>query len=216
MTLPVIVIGAGGHARVLVEALKRAAAEIVGCTDCNSAGQGRGLGIPLLGSDDAVVRFPSASVRLANGIGSTRDGRVRREVFERFRSQGYRFAEVVHPSAVIAADAVLGEGVQVMAGAVVQPGCRIGVNAIINTRASVDHDCIIGDHVHIAPGAVLAGSVTVGTGAHVGTGATVIQGIAIGAAAIVAAGAVVTDDVAAATTVGGVPARPLSSVKSRR
>ncbi len=81
-----------------------------------------------------------------------------------------------HPSAIVSSDLRRGRGAQIMAGAIIQPGCKIGHNVLINTRASVDHDCTIGDHVHIAPGAILCGNVTVGEGAFIGAGAVVTEG----------------------------------------
>jgi len=97
-----------------------------------------------------------------------------------------------------------------MAGAVVQAGCVIGSNTIINTRASVDHDSKIGAHVHVAPGVVLSGGVTIYDEAHLGTGAVVIQGVTIGRASVVGAGAVVIRDVSDGAKVVGVPAKVLS------
>ena len=111
------------------------------------------------------------------------------------KAAGFTFISFNHPSAVLAADTSIGEGAQIMAGAVLQPGVSLGINCIVNTRASLDHDCRIGDHVHIAPGAVLSGGVTIGDGCHIGTGAIVIQNIRIGAGAMIAAGAVITRDV---------------------
>lgn len=208
MSDAVLIVGGGGHAKVLVEALLANAAIIAGIMDADSALLGKQvLGVPVLGDDQLLDEYPTDAVRLVNGIGSTGLPVGRRGIFERFTARGFGFATVVHPSAVIASDAELGEGAQVMAGAVLQPGCRIGANVIINTRASVDHDCIIGDHTHIAPGVTLSGGVSIGAGCHVGTGATVIQGITIGAGSVVGAGAVVTKDVAAGVTVVGVPAK---------
>ncbi len=96
-----------------------------------------------------------------------------------------------------------------MAGAVLQTGCRMGENVIINTRASVDHDCIIACHTHVSPGAVLCGNVQVGQGSHIGAGATVIQGVRIACNGMVAAGAVVIRDIPEGVTVAGVPAKEL-------
>ena len=120
---------------------------------------------------------------------------------------GYDFSTVIHPSAVVTSDVILGEGSQGMSGEVIQPGSHIGCNTIINTRASVDHDCIIGDHVHISPGVTLSGGVDIGAGSHIGTGATLIQGISIGCGCLVAAGAVVVKDITDGEMVRGVPAR---------
>ncbi len=90
------------------------------------------------------------------------------------------FETVIHPSAVIAPEVHIDDGVQVMAGAIVQPGSWLGENVIINTGARVDHDCTIDAHAHVAPGVTLSGNVHVGNGAHIGAGATVIQGIKVG------------------------------------
>ncbi|RAU23547.1 sugar acetyltransferase [Paramagnetospirillum kuznetsovii] len=203
-TKPVILLGAGGHAKVLLASLRRLGAQVLGSADRD----GGDLGIPCLGGDEAVLGHSPDEVQLVNGIGSIAPGSARQRVFESFRQRGYRFATIVDPHAVVAEDVRLGEGVQIMAGAVIQPGCAIGDNAIVNTRAAIDHDCTVGAHAHVAPGVTLSGDVTVGEDAHMGIGACVIQGIAIGASALVAAGAVVIAPVAADASVKGVPARP--------
>lgn len=209
-TRPVIVLGAGGHAKVVIAALKAAGVEIIGVTDPDSKTHGQSiLGVPVLGGDELAMNRKQGEIALVNGVGSTRPSPRRREVFERFKQAGYSFRAVVHPSAVVGEDTDICEGAQIMAGAVVQPGCQIGADAIVNTRASVDHDCVIGAHVHVAPGAVLGGGVTIGDGAHVGTGSTVIQNVSIGAGALVAAGAAVVADVAVGGQVTGVPARQM-------
>lgn len=202
---PIVILGAGGHARVLIDSLNALGREIKGLTDLDATGHV--LGVPILGDDSTL---PSVdTVELVNAIGSTGDTVQRRTVFDVMKAKGYTFATVVHPSAIVASHVILGEGAQVMAGAVVQVGTTIGANTIINTRAGVDHDCTIGTHVHIAPGATLSGSVRVGSGCHIGTGANFIQGLNIGDHALVAAGATVCRDVAANTRVAGTPAKEL-------
>ncbi len=206
--IPVIVVGAGGHAKVLIDALQRASIEVIAVTDREVSRHGDTLlGVPIRGDDEWIFRNAPDAVELVNGIGSIRPSARRAEVFRAFAGRGYTFVRVTHPTAIIGADAELGMSTQVMAGAVVQAGCRIGENVIINTGATLDHDCIIGDHVHVSPRATLCGGVVVGAETHIGAGATVIQGIRIGARCLVAAGAVVVTDVAADTTVMGVPAR---------
>lgn len=207
----VIVIGAGGHARVLIDALQAGGMRIDGLADASPGMHGRRvLEVPVLGDDSILERFAPDATVLVNGIGSTSSMAARRSVYERFSALGYRFLAVRHPSAVVSRHAVIGEGAQLMAGTVVQPGARIGDDTILNTRASVDHDCDIGAHCHIAPGATLSGSVTVGDATHIGVGACVTQGVRIGAGCLVAAGAAVTADVEGGLRVGGVPARELS------
>lgn len=192
---PVIVLGGGGHAKVVIDALRCSGADIIGlCDPALEAGSEGPLGVVVEGGDEVLRRHPPDTVLLVNGIGSTRSTALRRSVYERHTAMRYRFATVIHPSAVVSEDARLEEGAQVMAGAVIQPGAVLEQNCIVNTRASVDHDCVIGAHAHVAPGVTLSGNVQVGAGAHVGTGASVIQGIRIGCDSLVGAGSVVVSD----------------------
>lgn len=209
MAKPVIILGTGGHARVLADSLRLLSVTIVGMV---SPARPDGLpdDVPYLGDDEAVLAHPVSSVDLINGLGSVGDAAVRRGLFEVFKARGYTFATVVHPGATVAGDCELGEGVQVMAGAIIQTCSVIGANTIINTRAVVDHDARIGASCHIAPGAVLSGQVTLGDGAHVGTGAAIMQGVTIGDGAVVGVGAAIVRDVPAGARYGGVPARELS------
>lgn len=205
--VPVIIIGGGGHAKVVVDALRLNGEKVLGVLDTCDPTSMLPQGLPWLGPDDAIGAYAPDEVMLANGIGSARSTALRKKVFEHFGQMGYHFTKVIHPSAIIAPDVLIGCGSQIMAGAVIQTGAVIGCNTIINTRASVDHDCQIGDHVHIAPGATLSGTVCVSDGAHVGVGAVVIQGIEVGPEALIGAGAVVVGDIPAATIALGVPAR---------
>ncbi|MFC2254539.1 acetyltransferase [Labrys portucalensis] len=135
-------------------------------------------------------------------------GRDRLAIARDLDALGLKHTSLVHPTAMVASDAVLSKGSQVLIGAVVATCVRVGTCSIINSRASVDHDCIIGDGVHIGPGATLCGQIEVGDGVFVGAGATVLPRIKIGSDATIGAGAVVTKDVPPGITVLGVPARP--------
>lgn len=208
MSLPVLVIGAGGHGRVVADALRAAGRKVLGFLDAAADLEGMQIdGLPVLGGDSLLQGYPTSTIMLANGIGSTVSTVVRRRLYERLTACGFQFETVRHPAAVVSHSAVLSSGVQIMAGAVVQPGAVIGEDTIINTGALIDHDCVIGNHCHLAPGAVLSGAVRVGDDCHIGTAASVIQGVAIGAGATIAAGAVVVGDVAAGARMAGVPAR---------
>lgn len=208
MNMPILVIGAGGHGRVVADALQAAGRKVLGFLDSAAHMHGKYVdGLPVLGGDECLQDHPPVSVRLANGIGSTTSTAARRQVYERLTAAGFQFETVRHPAAIIAPSAALSPGAQVMAGAVLQPGVVVGEDSIINTGALVDHDCQIGSHCHLAPGVVISGSVRVGDGCHVGTAASVIQGVAIGAGALIAAGAVVVSNVPDGARMGGVPAR---------
>jgi UDP-perosamine 4-acetyltransferase len=208
MSENILIIGAGGHAKVLLNALQLSSVNVLGLTDSDPTKHGSSiLGCPVLGDDTMIDAYDLTDVRLIIGIGSIETGSARQDAFERFQANGFTFSNCVHPSASVAPDVKLAPGSQVMAGVIIQPGCVIGMNSIINTRTSVDHDCQIGDHAHIAPGAVLAGTVTVADHAQIGIGASIIQGVHIGEAAMIAAGATVIRDVPARTRVGGTPAQ---------
>lgn len=204
-TEQLIVLGGGGHARVLIATLLLKNRRPIGFVDPDASLPSI-YGVERLGSDNVVSRHPPPAIRLINGLGSIGSTAARTQLFLRFRAKGYRFASVIHPSAVMAKDVRIGEGVQVMAGAIIQPGVRLGANCIINTGAIVDHDCQLGKHVHLGPGAVLSGQVKVASGAHIGTGASVIQSVRLGSCCLVAAGAIVIRNVTPHTTVAGVPA----------
>jgi len=205
LELPVIVIGGGGHAKVLISTLLLCGRAILGFVDLNPNLPPL-LGAPHLGDDTAVLGHGPDSVQLVNGVGSVGCTRNHQNVYERFVQQHYFFAAVIHPSAIIAHEVQIENGVQVLAGAVVQAGCRLGANIIVNTGVRVDHDCIVDSHAHIAPGVTLCGAVHVGTGAHIGAGATVIQGIVVGAGCVVGAGSLVIRDIPPKAKVIGVPA----------
>jgi sugar O-acyltransferase (sialic acid O-acetyltransferase NeuD family) len=204
---PLILVGSGGHARVLLSTLLLLGRRLLGFVAPDQT-RAELLGIPYLGDDDAIS-YDRSQALLVNGVGSAASVASRLRVYESFRRRGYRFASVIHPGAIIAPETELADGVQIMAGAVVQTGCVVEENCIINTGARVDHDCVIRAHAHVAPGAVLSGDVHVGSRSHVGAGATVIQGVHIGSDTIVGAGAVVLADVPDSCTVVGVPARPI-------
>lgn len=204
-----LILGAGGHARVIVSVLRLLQVHPAGCVAPEAPDANWYSEIPWLGTDRELSKRDPATTRLVSGVGGTRSNERRQRIFEFGKSLGFRFHTVLHPRAIVAEGAVIEEGAVVMAGAIIQVGCTIGRNAIINTGAIVDHDCVIGAHAHIAPGVRLSGNVSVGRGTHIGTGASVIQGITIGESALLAAGCVAIDDVPDRAAVAGVPARSM-------
>ncbi|MCE4538177.1 acetyltransferase [Pelomonas sp. P7] len=215
LALPVIVIGAGGHARVLADTLLRSGRPVLGFTDAKAALRGTALlGLPILGSDEVLESYSPREVELVNGIGSIDNRRpsVREQVQETLRAQGWRFARVIHPSATLSSYATLGDGVQIMAGSVVQCGAVLGDGVIINTGSIVEHDVCVGDWSHIAPGAVVCGDVSIGRFCHIGAGVTVRQGLSIGDGSLVGLGAAVVRSTGTSSVLLGVPARPFNSL----
>jgi sugar O-acyltransferase (sialic acid O-acetyltransferase NeuD family) len=210
-----IILGAGGHAGVLIDTLQeRGDVIVVGLLTPDHERWGKAIfGVPILGGDDllnALIHEQGVNSFVV-GVGSIGDTSLHRRLFEHGLQATLKPLDVIHPKALISRRAVLNAGVQVMAGSVINTSTTIGTNVVINTGAIVEHDCWIGNHAHIASGARLAGQVRVETGVHVGIGATIRQNINIGADAIIGAGAVVVKDVAAHTVVVGVPAKVLRS-----
>jgi sugar O-acyltransferase (sialic acid O-acetyltransferase NeuD family) len=199
---PLVILGAGGHAAVLVDALKQQNAEVLGLVSPELDIHRRALqGIPHYLQDDDVLTFSSDDINLVNGLGSLPGNTLREKLFTKFTALGYRFERVIAGSAIISPYAELGHGVQVMPGVIIQAGAVIGVNSIINSGAIIEHDCVIGAHNHIAPGVTISGDVTTGEYVHIGTGASVIQGIKLANNVVVSAGVAVTKNIPAACTV---------------
>ncbi|WP_256207095.1 acetyltransferase [Pseudomonas sp. P97.38] len=188
----VVLIGAGGHAKVLLSLALSAGFDVIGvcAPEFKSRETKEWRGVEVLGDDSSLEQLDPTEVGLINGIGQVIHNRVRERIFTRYRAKGFDFPVLIHPCASVDATANLGQGVQVMAGAVVQADCDIGENTIINTRASIDHDCNVHANVHIAPGAIVCGGATICEGAFVGAGATIIQSLIVGENAVVGAGSV--------------------------
>lgn len=194
--------GAGGHGKVVLDAMQRAMMDCSGFIDDRKLGVSSGLQVY---STLDMADHDIAYIHLAIGNCKIREYLVKS--LERFN-----FFSVVHPDAVIAKTSKIGEGTLLTALSIVAPDVSIGCHCIINHSAVVDHDCIIGDFVHIAPHVALGGGVKVGKGVLVGSGAIVLPGIEIEDYAIVGAGAVVTKNVSVGKTVAGNPARILNKL----
>ena len=186
----IIVLGAGGHAKVTIDLLQCCGYSISGFVSPDRCDKTI-LGVKRIGDDKTVLNFDPIDVLLVNGTGYMPSSTLRYDLFLKFKSQGYCFQSLSHPHSIVAKDVELGEGVQVMAGAVIQSGSVIGDNVIVNTRVSVDHDVVVRAHCHVAPGVTLCGGVSLGETVFVGAGSTVIQNIAIESSIIVPAGSVI-------------------------
>jgi sugar O-acyltransferase (sialic acid O-acetyltransferase NeuD family) len=215
MNKPLILLGGGGHAAVLLEVLHTLQLPVLGFTDVQTPNADTLLGgLDFLGDDAMVLSSHNPNeISLINGLGSTGEIKLRAVLFDHFIAAGYGFTDVVHPTAYISPSASYGQGLQTLAGAIINTGAQLGVNVLVNSRAVVEHHCNIGDHSHIASGAVVCGDCHVGQSVHVGAGAVINQGISIGDGAIIASGAVVIADVSAGLLVAGVPAQPKTRSK---
>lgn len=205
-------IGAGGHAKVVIDVLRCAGGcEVVGLLDADRGLHGTEVvGVPVLGGDDLLPSLRAEGITHAFiGVGCSGDARPRARLYIEAIAAGFEPLSAVHPRATVSAMARIGRGASIMPGAIVNAAAVVGENVIINSGAIVEHDCTVGSHAHVATGARLASTVAVGEGAHIGVGASVRQCIRIGPYAQVGAGAVVVRDVPPGVVVVGVPARVL-------
>lgn len=204
----IVLLGAGGHGRVVLDAVRAASDhDVVGWLD-GSARRTTDVvdGVTVLGGEERLHNCGAEGFIVTVG---SNGGGLRRRLFDQARAAGLRPASVIHPTAHVSPTATIGAGSVVLAAAVVNTHCRIGDNVIVNTRAVAEHDCLIGDDVHLAPGSVICGGVTIGSGVMVGAGSTVREGLRIGSDAVVALGSAVVSDVPEAAVVMGTPAREL-------
>lgn len=204
----VVIWGASGHAMVVADIIRmRAEYQIIGFLD-NITPQRRHTvfcGVQILGGEELLDELLQQGVNhMILGFGNCS---ARLRLAEHVKLKGFQLVSAIHPSAIIAKDASIKQGVVVAAGAVINSECKIGENVIINTSSSVDHECIIGDGAHICPGVHLAGNVTVGTGSWVGIGTCVIDHITIGSSSLIGAGSVVIKNIPDNVVAYGNPAR---------
>lgn len=199
--LPFVILGAGGHGRVVAEAIRSSGGAVEAFLDADPALRGRSIdGIPVTGGDDRIGDYAPEHYAFALGVGGLKSTRARQAVYASREGAGRRFPPVVAASALVSGSVTLADAAQVLTRAVVHPGASLGLGVVANTGSIIEHDCIVADHAFVGPGAVLCGGVSLGRGAFVGAGAIVLPGVRIGAGALVPAGAVVRREVEEGST----------------
>jgi UDP-perosamine 4-acetyltransferase len=209
MTKPIYIVGGGRHGKVVLDALLAAGVTITGVIDPALKVGDTVFGVPVVGDDHYLDNVAPETVVVINGIGGNPATDARKRVSLTLTARGFTFHNVQHPSAFVGRECQLGQGAQIMAGAVLQNGVVLGENTVINTSASIDHGCHIGAHTFVSPGAVLCGDVIVGEGVFVGAGCVLMPEVKVGTGAIIGGGAVVIKNVPAGWTVAGNPAEKI-------
>ena len=211
---PGLIIGTGGHAKVLADALLASGRQVLGFTAKKTwNGEPTELlpGLKVLGTDAVLRDYAVEDVELVNGLGGVDCSGLRRRLQERLEANGWHFSGVRHPAALVSPFTYVSAGVQLLAACVVQAGARIGTGSIVNTAAVVEHDSVLDEYVHVAPRAIICGATHVGCNSHVGAGAIVRQGLQLGPDTLVGVGAVVVKDFGGRGTLVGIPARQRDS-----
>ena len=192
----VLVYGASGHARVLID-LMRLSGEFfpVAAVD-DSPTDEEVMGVPVLGTSSLFAQLKAAGIQhAALGIGSVTNHRARAKLYDRLVAAGFNAPNLIHPRSMVEPSVTMGVGNQIFAGAVIGSAARLGDDTIINSGTVVSHDCVIASHTHLSPGAILAGSVEVGENTLVGMGVTVYLGVRIGSNVVIANGSHIMKDV---------------------
>ncbi|MBS1718087.1 MAG: acetyltransferase [Armatimonadetes bacterium] len=198
--MKIAVIGAGGHAKVVVATLQAMDHIVGGIFDDSEARWGSEvLGAKVLGPVSTLVPDQFDGCIIAIGANAVR---------KRLAELPIRFFTAVHPSAIIHPSVLIGDGTVVFAGTVIQPDTVVGRHCIINTGAMVDHDCGIEDYCHLAPGCHLAGGVVLREGVFMGIGSSAIPNMTVGEWSTIGAGGTVVRDIPEYCTATGVPAKP--------
>jgi len=203
-----VVLGAGGHSKIILNILCMNGKNIQGLTDVSYKDGDLCMGYPLLGTDDILEELYKDGVRCAAiGIGHVGNPRIRNNVYAMAKNIGFSFPNIIHSSATVADTVILGEGNLLSAGCIINPDSCIGDICIINTGAVIEHDVIIGKGVHIAPHSTVLGAARIGDDTLIGAGSTIIQGVTIGRNCIIGAGAVVLEDIEDNSVIVGNPGR---------
>jgi sugar O-acyltransferase (sialic acid O-acetyltransferase NeuD family) len=193
--------GSGDHARVVLDCLLEQQVNVIGIFDPKVTDPL--FGIPQIGKYDPAL-FPGAKTVIAIG-----NNLIRKKIAE---MSVHGFTKVVHSSALISSNTIIGEGSMILHRTTIQVNSKIGKHVIINTGAQVDHDCMVDDYVHVAPGAILCGTVSVGEGSFIGAGTVIIPGIKIGKWAVIGAGSVIIRNVPDYSVAVGNPARVIKNL----
>ena len=192
---PIIIIGGGGHASVLVDILRSQQREILAVVSPEQVSERSVFfDIPRLKYDDDVLGYDRGDVLLVNGVGMTPGSLLKQKLNKYYLSMGYEFETVIANSAQISSYAQIDNGAQIFSGAIVQTGAVVGAHSIVNSNAVIEHDCEIGTYNHIAPRVTLCGQVVTGNNVYIGAAATVIQNISLERDVVIGAGAIVTKD----------------------
>lgn len=203
--MKLLLFGAGGHAKVVLDVARAANMEICGVVDDRWTAE-FWRGVPLLGKYQDLTTICSAHVEAAWVVAIGNEA-VRRRVVRELERLGARFATIIHPSACLGSGVFVGAGSVVMAGSILQADVHVGQHTIINTASTVDHDSYIGDYVHISPGVHLAGNVHVEEAVHIGIGACSIPGVNIGRYTTIGAGTTIIKDIPPYVVAVGCPAK---------
>lgn len=207
MSKDVVIIGAGGHAKVIADIIIKSGDNLLGFLDDNIELDTIIIeDYMIMGKVEDCIKIseinPDACFIIAIGNNQTR-----KKIAETYKDINYYTA--IHPSSQIAIDVEIAEGSSIMANTCINSSAKIGKHCIINTASIVEHDNQINNYVHLSPNVTSCGTVTIGELTHIGAGTTIKNNINITAECIIGAGAVVVKEIEEKGTYVGVPAKKI-------
>lgn len=212
----VLLLGAGGHCKVIVDAIKSWHGDfnIIGVTDNDETKfEQTVLGIPIIGNDGIIWDLFECGLRkVFISIGMVKNYHPRNKIYHKISDMGFELVNVIHGTSIISKTVTIGKGNAILAGSILNTEVKIGDNCIVNSGSIIEHECIIGNNVHIAPGVSISGQVSIEDNCMIGVGASLIQGVRIGEGSIVGAGSVVTKDIPPNCVAVGAPAKVIREV----
>lgn len=191
----IFLLGAGGHAKVVLDAIESQGISIAGIINPSSNISEYFSSIRVWGGDEMIDSLNPDLDLIANGIGATPKNLLNKKLSLAWKAHGYRFLTIVHPATTIGRKVTLGHGCQIMAGCTLQSDTVVGDGVVVNTASNIDHDCRIGAYTFISPSCVICGGVEIGDDCFIGAGAILLPGVKLGNGVVVAAGGVVDRDV---------------------
>jgi len=193
----ILLIGSGGHCKVVLDLLLRVKEyEVVGLIDVRKRLGAKVFGTSVIGRDADLPRFFRSGIKYCFiSIGSVGDPGLRVKLYGLAKRIGFILPNLISPSALVSSRAILGEGNYIAPWAAINAGTQIGNACILNTGAIIEHDCKIGNFVHISSGAILSGGVSIGAYSHIGAGSVIIQNLRVAEETIIGAGSVVTKNI---------------------
>jgi sugar O-acyltransferase (sialic acid O-acetyltransferase NeuD family) len=191
---PVIILGAGGHAKVIMDILSQKKIKILGMAALHNSKKAN-YDFKTFSDEEVIANFDSEEINLVNGLGSLPNDNKRYELSKKYLDFGFKFINIIHTSSIISKNTKILDGAQIMAGVIIGPGCKIGEGTIVNSQSSIDHDCEIENYSHICPGVVCSGNVRIGSFVHISTGVSIINNINIGDNSIIYPGVTLVKDV---------------------
>lgn len=204
----VIIVGDGGHAKIVIDILREMNQyDLLGVTS-KQTNKSEFYGLPVLGNDEILDHYSEKGIKnIALGIGGFKNNELRTLIYKKLFKKGFNIINAIHPKSVIAKSVIIGKGVVVFAGVILNPEVKLGNNVIVATGSTIDHETIIEDHCLISAGVTIGANNRIGQGTLCALGSKVISAVTIGEKSLIAAGAVVVSDLPSNSIVFGIPAK---------